>query len=87
MMNSKFVAERSRSLAQSLLKSDNADEARVSRAWYKVLGREPTTEETTASLEYVRRFPAKTDDDGSRLLAWTSLCRTLIASNDFIYVH
>jgi hypothetical protein len=73
MMNSKFVAERSGSLAKLLL--------------YKVLGREPTSEEAAASLEYVRRFPAKSSDDGARLLAWTSLCRTLIASNDFIYIH
>jgi hypothetical protein len=87
MMNSKFVAERSRSLAQSLLQSALGDDGRVSRAWYRVLGREPAADETAASLEYVRGFPAKSGDADSRLLAWTSLCRTLIASNDFIYVH
>jgi hypothetical protein len=87
MMNSKFVAERSGSLAKLLLRTETADEQRVNRAWYKVLGREPTSEEAAASLEYVRRFPAKSSDDGARLLAWTSLCRTLIASNDFIYIH
>jgi hypothetical protein len=52
-----------------------------------VLGREPTTGESEASLEYVRRFPGGSAEDAARLLAWSSLCRTLIASNDFIYVH
>jgi hypothetical protein len=87
MMNSKFVAERAQSLAQLLLKTETADENRVHRAWYKVLGREPDPGETAASLQYVKMFPAKASDDSGRLLAWTSLCRTLIASNDFIYVH
>ena len=87
MMNSNFVAERSRSLAKLLLQTETADESRVSRAWYKVLGREPTSEESRASLQYVQRFPVKSSDDNARLLAWSSLCRTLIASNDFIYIH
>jgi hypothetical protein len=87
MMNSKFVAERSGFLAKLLLKNETSDEQRVHRAWYKVLGRQPSGEETGASLEYIRRFPVKASDDEARLLAWTSLCRTLIASNDFIYIH
>jgi hypothetical protein len=87
MMNSKFVTERARSLAKSLLQSDTAEDARVSRAWYKVLGREPNKDELEDSLRYVERFPAKASDDAGRLLAWSSLCRTLIASNDFIYLH
>lgn len=87
MMNSKFVTERSRSLAEQLLKSGTADERRVSRAWFTVLGREPERDEIRASLDYIARFPAKPTDDSGRLLAWSSFCRALIASNDFIYVH
>jgi hypothetical protein len=87
MMNSKFVAERARSLAKLLLQSDTVDDARVSRAWYKVLGREPSKDELEDSLGYLERFPAKSSDDAGRLLAWSSLCRTLIASNDFLYLH
>jgi hypothetical protein len=87
MMNSKFVTERSRSLAQMLLKSETADELRVKRAWFTVLGREPEARELRDSLEYVKGFPVKTSDDDARLMAWSSLCRTLVASNDFIYVH
>jgi hypothetical protein len=87
MMNSKFVSERSRSLAKRLLQTDSADNERINRAWFAVLGREPTPEESGSSLEYVQRFPAKSADDEARLLAWSSLCRTLIASNDYIYIH
>ena len=31
-------------------------------------------------------FPKLPGTDEGRLLVWASLCRTLIASNDFIYV-
>jgi hypothetical protein len=87
MMNSAFVAERSRSLAAKLLRTEAADPERVSRAWFTVLGREPSPEEVAAGLDYVQRYPAKPANDEARLLAWASLCRALIASNDFIYVH
>ena len=86
-MNSAFVAERSRSLAEKLLRSETEDATRIGRAWFTVLGRKPSTEETTGGLNYVRSYPAKTSTDEARLDAWASLCRVLIASNDFIYVH
>jgi hypothetical protein len=87
MMNSKFVAERSRSLAQKILEKESADADHVSRAFRTVLGRSPTSEESAAGVEYVNRFPAKASGDDGRLLAWSSFCRALIASNDYIYVH
>jgi hypothetical protein len=81
MMNSKFVAERAKGLAGRLLQSDAEDRARVRRAWLTVLGREPDDAEATGTLQYVTGFPG-----ADRQLAWASLCRALIASNDFIYV-
>ncbi|MBK9167134.1 MAG: PSD1 domain-containing protein [Bryobacterales bacterium] len=87
MMNSAFVDERARTLAKQLLRGDSADERRIERAWMAVLGREPTPEEAAAARDYLARFPARSDDDSGRELAWTSLCRTLVASNDFLYVH
>ncbi len=87
MMNSNFVAERSQSLAGKLLKSYTSDTDRIDRAWWAVLGRLPEPQEKTAAMEYIRKFPAKSSDDQARMLAWSSYCRALIASSDFIYVH
>ncbi len=86
MMNSKFVAERARALAESLLRADTADAARVKQAWLTVLGREPADGEAASSLSYLAGFPTPPQNDEGRLLKWTSLCRTLIASNDFVYL-
>ncbi|MBK5294600.1 MAG: PSD1 domain-containing protein [Acidobacteriia bacterium] len=87
MMNSKFVAERARALAQRLLRTETDEAARVKQAWATVLGREPEARETSSSLSYLAEFPKLPENDEGRLTAWASLCRTLIASNDFIYIQ
>ena len=86
MMNSKFVSERSKSLASKLLKSETDERARVRAAWVTVLGRQPAADEVETSLRYMAGFPKLPSNDDGRLMAWASLCRALIASNDFIYV-
>jgi cytochrome c553 len=86
MMNSQFVAERTRSMAQKLLRTERDDARRVERAWFAVLGRRPEPKEAKEALRYIDEFPTG-GDDGGRLRAWASWCRTLVASNDFIYVH
>jgi hypothetical protein len=87
MMNSKFVHERSGSLARRLLESETEDASRIRRAWRVTLGRDPNAQEIKTGLDYVHNFPAKAVNDDTRLLAWSSFCRTLIASNDYLYVH
>jgi hypothetical protein len=87
MMNSKFVEERSRSVAQRLLQTESTDAERVDRAWWIILAREPGSDERSAALNYIREFPAKSGNDDVRLLSWSSFCRALISSNDFIYIH
>ena len=84
MMNSKFVAERSLVLARRLLRTETEEEARVKQAWITVLGREPEARETASSLSYLAGFPKLPANDEER---WASLCRALIASNEFMYVQ
>jgi len=81
MMNSKFIGERARALAENLTRAESEDAARVKRAWNMVLGREPDAREASWSLAYVKDFPGKRED------RWMSLCRALMASNDFMYVQ
>jgi hypothetical protein len=83
MMNSKFVAERARALAQKLLPTGAGDATRLRSAWFIVLGREPDAQEMKSALNYLDRFPG----GENREMAWASLARTLVASNDFMYVH
>jgi hypothetical protein len=81
MMNSRFVARRAANLAAQIVKSSGGLDEGIRRAWRTVLGHEPTTEQRADGLAYLSTFP------GSPELAWTSYCRSLIASNDFLYVY
>jgi hypothetical protein len=88
MMNSEFVARQTGSLARLLLGDSSLDDSgRIRRAYYRAQSRPPQAAEVLAALEYIRHFPGKSDNEQGRLLAWTSFCRTLVASNDFLYVH
>jgi hypothetical protein len=88
MMNSEFVARQARSMAGQLLEDGVLDDAgRIRRAYYRVLGRPAQEKEVTRALEYLRLFPGKPDSQVGRLLAWTSFCRALVASNDFLYIR
>ncbi len=81
MMNSKFVATRAANLSGQILKTPAGQDERMQRAWRLVLGREPTAEQRAEGRAYLAAFPGGAD------LAWTSYFRSLIASNDFLYVY
>jgi hypothetical protein len=88
MMNSDFVAQQAQSLANQLLGNGVLDDtARIRGAYYRVLGRPAQEKEIEAALEYVRLFPGVFAGQAARLLAWTSFCRALVASNDFLYIR
>jgi hypothetical protein len=88
MMNSEFVARQARSLAGQILGDSVLEDAgRIGAAYFRVLGRPAQQSEIQRALEYIRRFPGKPDDQAGRLLAWTSFCRALIASNEFLYIR
>ena len=74
MMNSPSVEQRAKNLAAKF-----GDD--VERAWWGILNRPPASTDLAQAREYIARFP------GDHALALTSFYRTLLASNDFLYVH
>jgi hypothetical protein len=86
MMNSPFVAERANRLAEKLLQEPDAAR-RVEQAWFSVLGRPPNAREVNLALEYVTGFPDSPVGDSAPSLVWSSFCRSLMGSNEFMYVH
>ena len=86
MMNSEFVAERSRNLAHALLDDASlSDSSRVEQAYLRTLNRRPGEEETDGALTYLAGLKSRFGD-AANLDAWLSLCQILIASNEFVYV-
>jgi cytochrome c553 len=92
LMNSDFVGRLCDHLAGELLKGDTLDDAaRVRRLYRRAYGREATDAETAAALALVRDVdrvlqPAEADAARRRLRAWSSLCQTVVAANEFVYI-
>jgi len=74
MMNSPFIETRARNLARQFGTA-------FDKAWWRVLNRPPSEEDLVRARGYVAGFP------GPRDLALTSFYRTLLASNEFLYVN
>lgn len=86
MMNSGFVAERSRNLADSVAKQTSDPAARLRSLYVRVLNREPDPSEMDAGLTYIKGFQQKFAGKRTESDAWFSLSRILIGSNEFIYL-
>ncbi len=87
MMNSDFVAERAGNLAALLLEKTDGDVSRrIDRAYLTILNRTASTEEIESGGAYLERFARDNPGAFAARDAWKSLCKILIASNEFIYV-
>ncbi len=93
VMNSPFVMEQSKALAESLL-SDTAvmDAKRIEQAYLKLFSRPPTQAEIAEGTAYLAKYSqalsaTEKDADKRRHTAWASYCQILLASNEFIYVN
>ena len=92
MMNSEIVHEQTENMARRLLDDENLDDPqRIREAYREAYGRLPDDAEVTRGLEYVDRYAQAIDGrptmSDTRLVAWQSLCRAILASNEFIYVE
>jgi hypothetical protein len=89
MMNSKLVELETGRLAEELLRRPDLDDAaRVEALFLRVLGRPATARERERSRDFIRRVEeARRDENDHRMRAWQSLCRVLMASNEFLYVE
>jgi len=84
-MNSEFVAQRSDSLAKTLLEKASASQRdRVESAIRKVLNRPADPAEVDAAVAYIDRFRERFGKTPEQALG--SYCKILLASNDFAYV-
>jgi hypothetical protein len=91
MLNSELVMQASSDLAERVLAASADDAQRIARLYSLAYGREATAAETTAARDFLaaadQALNSKKPDAAKRSrLAWDSLCQTVLASNEFIYV-
>lgn len=96
MMNSPMVMRQAENLAVQLLRknTDNSPldaRQRIRLAFDRLYSRVPTDLELNRAQQFLADAKANLSPDGDpaagRLPAWSALCRTLIASNEFIFVE
>ncbi len=91
MMNSAFVKQKSADLAQLLLAESHAREERIGLAYELVLCRPPADDELIMTEDYLAGMISEltvAGHDGPKAehLAWSSLARALLSSNEFLYI-
>jgi cytochrome c553 len=88
MMNSHFIAERSKKLADSLLASKNLDDSRrIQKAYLRILNRRANPAEVSEGLAYVAGFQKRFPGEATHVKGWQSYFWTLIASNEFLFLE
>jgi cytochrome c553 len=86
-LNSEFLTDRSSELTKALLADTSLnDSTRVESFYLKVLNRKAEKEEIESALKYIAAFKQRSPGENAESKAWQSLCRVLMASNDFLYV-
>jgi len=90
LLNSRFTNEQSRLLAQSLTMQHGANrEMLVSEAYWRVLGRQPTQDELSLGLQFLKNAEMLHHRDSDHRLtnALHDFCHVLINLNEFVFMQ
>ncbi len=86
-LNSEFLADRSVSMAKTLLADALLnDSTRIETLYLRVLNRKAEKDEIEQAMKYIAAFRQKSSGENPELKAWQSFCHVLMASNDFLYI-
>jgi hypothetical protein len=89
-MNSDFIQENAAAFAARLARLEAEPDKRIELAYQLALNRAPHESEVATAMNYLEDYAAKITDEGAAVgmsRAWTSFCRVLYASNEFIYIQ
>ena len=86
MMNSSVMLQHSRKMADSLLAKPSSDDAsRIREAYERALSRPASSQEIDQALTYIARMEKEWNGDKAK--AWQSFCKSLLSTNEFIYLN
>ncbi len=90
-MNGPFMKEKSTALARRLGDISSDPQVRLTQGYELVFGRLPEPHERAEAEDYLSSYRSQLEADGCSAdeadkLAWASLARILLSSNEFVYV-
>jgi cytochrome c553 len=89
MLNSDLIIDAAANLADRLLASASKSEDRVRQLYEMSYGRPANSAETSAAVAFLataERSLATSELDKRQREAWSALCQTILAANEFVYV-
>jgi hypothetical protein len=91
LLNSPFVHDQAERFAHALIEQEPNPESRIKLAYLSTVARPPSDAEHALSSTFLDQYTHSLDSesltpDQRERQAWTALARTLLASNEFIYV-
>ena len=91
-MNSEFVHSQAEATARSLAKAEPDETKRLAKLYGLIFNRPPRPDEFAFADNYLQTRLAKADSGAEGLgqaenLAWSSLVRTMLSSNEFLHVE
>ena len=90
LLNDPFVLDQAGHLAKRLLQNQDLDSdgKRVVAVYERLYGRPPGKGEREVAQAFLREFASTVQESSDpALAAWSSLCHTLMLSNEFVYVE
>ncbi len=89
LLNNPLVHQQAARLVNELMAAEPQAARRVSKLWLRLCGRQPRPADVDRVLKFVEnaRSLVEGDENTKERMAWTSLCRTLIAGSQFCYVE
>ena len=84
MLNSELVGKAAEQFAAGLLAAASDDPRRLELAYLKAYARPPTARELARARAFLRDYRP---DSAASPSAWAVLCQSLLAANEFIYLH
>ncbi|MBL8810652.1 MAG: DUF1553 domain-containing protein [Planctomycetaceae bacterium] len=83
VLNSDFMVNQSRALAERLNREASSDDGRVDRLFALLFGRKPTDDEKNAAMGFLQ---SKESDPSDRLSRLEQFCLAMLGTNEFAYV-
>ncbi|HAC90610.1 MAG TPA: hypothetical protein DCF63_08235 [Planctomycetaceae bacterium] len=84
LLNDRFVQKCSETIAKRLIQQSVDESPRIQQLWNLIYQREPTQDEQTVLTEFLQK---QTEAQRSELSAWTSVVRSILNSNECLYVE
>jgi hypothetical protein len=92
LMNGKLVQDQTRKMAEYLMKQSGDEAKKINLAYEILFSRNSQPSEVQRAIEFLNLYQAaaqseKVSKDESLILAWQGLCRSLLSTNEFVFVE